>query len=212
MRRAAFLTLLLVVLTASVAAADIYAPRISRVGSDPDMVVERRWWLETGPIFPDRQGTTGYWQTGFGLGGGVEFPMERALGLFIRAQSGLLPLRGSTSIGDTLSGESWTLYSLTLGMHHRLVAWPNSPSVRLLTGLEAGVASQHFGRYDERGLYSNGSQGARRENGMLLGFGAGFEVAPEAGVGGFAEARFHWYSGDVVYTWSTIEAGVTFPW
>jgi hypothetical protein len=212
MRRAAFLTLMLVVISSSIAAADIYAPRISRVGPDPDMVVERRWWLETGPVFPDRQGTTGYWQTGFGLGGGVEFPMERALGLFIRAQSGLLPLRGSTSAGDTLSGESWTLYSLTLGLHHRLVAWPNSPSVRLITGIEAGAALQHFGRYDERGLYSNGTQAARRENGMLLGFGAGFEVAPEAAIGGFAEARFHWYSSDVVYTWSTIEAGITFPW
>ena len=212
MGRAASLILMLAMISASIAAADIYAPRISRVGPDPDMVVERRWWLETGPVFPDRQGTTGYWQTGFGLGGGVEFPMERALGLFIRAQSGLLPLRGSTSIGDTLSGESWTLYSLTVGLHHRLMAWPNSPSIRLLTGMEVGGASQHFGRYDTRGRYYSESQNAHRESGMLLGFGAGFEVAPEAAVGGFAEARFHWYSGDVVYTWSTIEAGLTFPW
>ncbi len=212
MRRTASLILMLLPLCTSVAAADIYAPRFSRSGPPPEIPVERRWWLETGPVFPDRQGTTGYWQTGFGLGGGVEFPAGRNLGLFVRMHSGLLPLRGSTSIGDTLSGESWGLYSLTVGLHHRLVAWPNSPSVRLLTGIETGVASQHFGRYDERGRYSNGTRTAHRENGMLLGFGAGFEIAPEAALGGFAEARFHWYSGDLVYTWSTIEAGLTFPW
>jgi hypothetical protein len=210
MRRAAFLIPVAAILTASAAVADVYAPRV--IERPPDIVVERRWWLETGPVFPDRQGTTGYWQTGFGLGGGFEFPVGQTASLFARLHSGLLPLRGTSMIGDTLSGESWTLYSLTFGAHSRLAPWKNSPSVRVLNAAEVGFASLRFGRIDERGPYSNGTQSARSEDGLLLGLGAGMEVAPEGAIGGFVEARVHWFSSGATYTWATVDAGVSFPW
>ena len=210
MRRAVVVLLLMSGGFASAAMADIYAPDPWRLGPPTRLDVERRWWLEIGPVFPDESGQTHLWQTGFDLAGGIEFPVTRSDGLGLRVRSGILPLRGTLS-GDTLSGESWTLYSLTVAGQHRIALWRNSPSVRVLTGIEMGGASMRFGKVNHRASSFVRTDPARIQNGTIFGLGAGLEVAPEHAIGGFAKLGFDWFWGEGSYTWRSIAAGVTFP-